>query len=63
MQYVTSFERLAREEGVQEGVQKGIEKARFKTARNLIAETDMDDATIAELTDLTADQVRLLRSP
>ena len=62
MQYVTSFERLAREEGVQEGVQKGIEKARFKTARNLIAETDMDDATIAELTDLTEDQVRLLRS-
>ena len=49
-------------EQIQASVQKGIEKARVKTARNLIAETDMDDATIAELTDLTEDQVRLLRS-
>ena len=66
MQYVTSFERLAKQEGRQEGrlegQLEGVEKARSQTARKLIAETDMDDVTIAELTELTEDQVRSLRS-
>jgi hypothetical protein len=38
MSYVTSFERLSREEGLQQGLQQGRNKERYEMAKNLLAE-------------------------
>jgi hypothetical protein len=48
--------------GLEKGEQLGIEKNRRETARNLIARTEMDDAMIAEIAGLPADEVTRLRA-
>lgn len=50
------------EKGIQKGIQKGREEARLETARNLIAVSSLDDATIAAATHLPEDRVRALRA-
>ena len=69
MTYVTSAERFGiekgREEGIEKGREEGIEKGREETrmemARNLIQRLQLDDATIAELTGLSKEEVHKLR--
>ena len=55
----------AREGGFEQGVEQGIEQGRHvqmrETALKLIAQTEMDDAMIAELSGLSVDQVEQLR--
>jgi predicted transposase/invertase (TIGR01784 family) len=48
--------------GRMEGEQFGAEKSKRETARNLIARTEMNDQTIAEITGLPATEVAKLRS-
>jgi recombination-promoting nuclease RpnB len=63
MSYVTSFERLSREEGLQQGLQRGLQQGRkeerYEMAKNLLAEglsldlvkkvTKLPDLDLAEL--------------
>ncbi|ANF59672.1 hypothetical protein A5892_13465 [Halotalea alkalilenta] len=53
------------EEGLEKGLAKGREQGResalIATALSMISRTEMDDATIADLVGLPAEQVRALR--
>ncbi|GAB2594992.1 MULTISPECIES: Rpn family recombination-promoting nuclease/putative transposase [Nitrincola] len=53
------------EQGIEKGIEQGIEKGRQalmrETALKLIAQTEMDDVMIAELSGLSVDQVEQLR--
>ena len=53
------------EKGIEKGIEQGIEQGRHvqmrETALKLIAQTEMDDAMIAELSGLSVDQVEQLR--
>lgn len=70
MTYVTSVERIGmqkglekgRLEGRQEGRQEGLREGQLNTARNLLTTTDLDDATIAQVTTLSEDEIRALRA-
>lgn len=53
---------VGRQEGRQEGLQEGERLHAEKTALNMIARTNMDDATIAEMVGLTRDEVARLRT-
>lgn len=50
-----------RREGRQEGVEKGRQEARREIARNLIANTDMSDSAISEVSLLPVEEVAKLR--
>jgi predicted transposase/invertase (TIGR01784 family) len=60
MSYVTSFERLSREEGLQQGLQQGLEEGEHRKAiaiaKNLLAE-GMSPQTIQRLTGLPEKEV------
>ena len=51
-----------RQEGREEGREEGERLHAEKTARNLIARTEMDDATIADIAGLPIDAVARLRA-
>lgn len=57
MPYVTSVERIGREEGLKQG----LEQVRLETARNMIQETPLDDVTIARVTGLAEAEISALR--
>lgn len=68
MPYVTTGERIGMEKGLkqgrmeghQEGRREGQLEGRRETARNLLATTDLDVATIAKATNLSEAEVRAL---
>lgn len=45
----------------QYGIEKGIEKQREKTARNMVMQTELNDQTIAAITELSIQEVAQLR--
>lgn len=50
-----------KQEGREEGLEEGREKARRETACNLIQTTELDDATIANATNLPQSEIQALR--
>lgn len=50
-----------KQEGWQEGRQEGRQETRLETARNMIQETPLDDATIARVTGLAEVEISVLR--
>jgi len=63
--YVTSVERIAREEGarvgMQQGIQEGEAKGRRESALAMIQDGVLDDATITRYTGLSAAETEALR--
>ena len=67
---MTGFAERFREQGLGQGLERGLEKglerglreARLATARKLIEKTRMDNASIAEVTELPEAEIRALRS-
>ena len=47
--------------GIEQGIEKGIEKQREKTARNMVLQTELNDQTIAAITELSIQEVAQLR--
>ena len=45
-----------------EGIVKGIEKGKSEVARNLLMKNKMSEAEIAEVTDLSLDEVSKIKS-
>lgn len=49
------------EKGIAKGIEQGIEQGARRTAINLVAATDLDDATIARVTGLKLSEIQQLR--
>ena len=58
---MTGFAERFREQGLEQGLKQGQHETRLATARNMILKTSMDDATIADLTELPETEVKALR--
>ena len=50
------------DEGIEKGIVKGIEKGKSEVARNLLMKNKMSEAEIAEVTDLSLDEVSKIKS-
>ena len=57
MPYINTVEQY----GIEQGIEKGIEKQREKTARNMVLQTELNDQTIAAITELSIQEVAQLR--
>lgn len=57
MRYVTTAERI----GMKKGIEKGIEKGRKKTAKNLLVLGVLTVEQIAQVTELSIEDVRKLQ--
>ena len=49
------------ERGIEQGLERGIEQGRITTARNMLLQTELDDATIAAITELNLQEIQVLR--
>ncbi len=61
MPYINTVEQYGIEQGIEQGIEKGIEKQREKTARNMVMQTELNDQTIAAITELSIQEVAQLR--
>ena len=59
---MTGFAERFREQGVEQGLERGLREARVATARKLIQKTRLDNASIADVTELPEAEVQALRS-
>ena len=64
--FAERFEEQGLKRGLKQGLEQGLEQgqrdARLAAARKLLSRTSMDDASIAEITELSETEVRSLRS-
>ncbi|MEE4250374.1 MAG: hypothetical protein V2I38_07275 [Alcanivoracaceae bacterium] len=64
--FAERFEEQGLKRGLKQGLEQGLEQgqrdARLAAARKLLSRTSMDDASIAEITELSETEVRALRS-
>lgn len=63
--YVTSAERFGRQEGLQQGIQQGLQQGLQQAAHTValkMLEKGMDLETIAELTDLSIEEIQQLQA-
>jgi predicted transposase/invertase (TIGR01784 family) len=51
----------AKQEGLEEGQKKSLEQGRRETARGLLAQTTLDDATISAITQLPLAEIEAMR--
>ena len=63
---MTGFAERFREQGLEQGLEQGMERglleARVATARKLIQKTRLDNASIADVTELPEAEIQALRS-
>lgn len=61
MPYINTVERYGIKQGMLKGLEQGLEQGRIATARNMLLRTELDDATIAAVTELKLQEVEALR--
>ena len=57
---IDTAKREGKEEGLAEGMEKGMTQRSLEIARKMLA-NDMDTATVMEITELSAEEIQLLK--